>query len=162
MPRKPAGTAIDPRNGSKHELQVITYRPPILPDSVKRTLHSEAIFRWDQFVNSPVAKVLDEADHAIAIRWIEALNRSIRLSREADQSPLIAGSQGQEIANPLYRIADAQTKIAQDCERQLGIGPKNRADLGVTLVQGKPALDQMNAELTAVPDEEDPRVIQGD
>lgn len=162
MVKKLPGTAVDPRNGGKYELQSVNSKPLLIPDDVKKKLSAEALIRWEEFRSSPVAKTLDPTDYLIAIRWIEAVNRSIILIREADEEPIVTGSTGNSIANPLYKIADSQTVIAEKCERQLGIGPKNRADLGVQLVAGKPSLQQMNKDFGLVASEEDPRTIQGE
>ncbi len=161
MPRKPAGTAVDPRNGARYSLEGVPEKKLELPDVVRKSLRNEALLRWQEFVTSPVAKVLDPADYLIAIRWIEAVNRSIICTREADEEPILSGSSGNSIMNPLYRVAAEQTKIAQDCEKQLGIGPKNRADLGVTLIAGKPSLEQMNREFSVIENEPDPRTMEG-
>jgi hypothetical protein len=160
--KKPPGTAVDPRNGGKYELQSVTKKPLELPDDVRKSLRHEAIIRWQEFTSSPVARVLDPTDYLIAIRWIEAVNRSIKLTREADEEPVTTGSAGQLIMNPKYRIAEAATVIAEKCERQLGIGPKNRADLGVQLIDAKPSLDAMNEQFKAEDEEVDPRLIQGE
>lgn len=160
--KKPPGTAVDPRNGGKYELPAVTRKPLELPDDVRKSLRSEAIIRWQEFTSSPVAQVLDPTDYLIAVRWIEAVNRSIILTREADEEPITTGSAGQPIMNPKYRIAETQTVIAEKCERQLGIGPKNRADLGVQLIAGKPSLDAMNEQFKAESEEVDPRLIEGE
>lgn len=160
--KKAPGTAVDPRNGGKYELDSPSHKKALeLPESVKKKLTSEAIMRWNEFRSSPVAMTLDEADYLIAVRWIEAVNRSIVSAREADEEPATTGSAGQMIMNPLYKLSESQTKIAQDCERQLGIGPKNRADLGVQLVASKPSLEQMNKDFN-VSEEVDPRIIEGE
>lgn len=168
MPRtkKPAGMAVDKRNGRRAELTVVAggrMDPPedLLPDVLEL---------WDAYWTDAAASVQTPADQGVILRWIREYDRYLRLIAEADSSPLVRGSQGQDVANPLYKIADRALAAAERCEKQLGVGALNRSNLGIAVISEKKSLADMNARyggghvdghhLEAAP-RQDPRVIEG-
>ncbi|WP_034088848.1 P27 family phage terminase small subunit [Streptacidiphilus albus] len=169
MPRtkKPAGAAVDRRNGRKAELVAVAGGRLALPDPPPGVEWcADAVTAWSRYWDDPVASALTPADEHLVTRWLEALNRYLLMSRTADQSPLVTGSQGQDVLNPLYRAAELAFKTVEACEKQIGIGPANRASLGIALLTEKRTLASMNAayvakEVTGAQDE-DPRVARID
>lgn len=159
--RKPAGQAVDPRNGRRAELVKVVgerFDPPA-------GLCEQATAQWDAYWDDPIASVHTPADRQLLLRWVKNVDRYWRLITQADLSPVTSNSQGQ-VANPLYGIAlKVESSIKAD-EAQLGIGPKNRAALGIAVIQEQRSLQQMNAEYGGGDEQPpepsaDPRVIEG-
>ena len=157
--RKPAGTTVDRRNGAKTDLSGLVsplgrFAPPpsLLPSSVDQ---------WERYWADPVAAASQIVDAGLLCRWITAVDRYERTISEADAEPLTAGSTGQMVPNPLYRIASAAETTINYCEKQLGIGGLNRAGLGITVASAKKSLADMNARYggdSARPAAVDPRL----
>jgi P27 family predicted phage terminase small subunit len=173
MPRtkKPAGQAVDRRNGREANLVPVPSadleRPEPPPD-----LCPEAMQQWDAYWLSPAATIQTKADRGVVLRWIDAVNRYLRTIGEADERPLVTGSQDQLVENPLYKIAEKALGTIERAEKQLGIGALNRAGLGIAVITERRSLADMNAAYGGAgddhgspeEDEEDPRltVIQGE
>lgn len=161
MPRtkKPAGQAVDRRNGRRTELAAAEQMrrfglpkradgEPWLPETRKA---------WAAVWKDPVSSLLSVADRPVLLRWAGALHRAEHAYELADAEPMVTGSQGQEVANPLYGVGDAQIVIAQRCEAQLGVGALHRARLGIVFAHGQKSLAELNAALTGgAGDEPDP------
>lgn len=172
MPRtkKAAGTAVDKRNGRTFELKPVDGGRIDPPED----LLPEVLDLWDAYWTDAASTVQTPADRGVLTRWIKEYDRYLRLSAEADKRPLVAGSKGQSVANPLYALADRALGAAERCEKQLGIGALNRSNLGIAVIQERKSLADMNAKygqapgggdgdsrhLEAAP-RPDPRVIQG-
>lgn len=166
MPRtkKPAGTAVDPRNGRRVELEAST--PARAPGLDREQFLPVSLAMWDAYWADTAATTQTAADVMMALTWIETYNDYRVKKAMADDEPMVEGSMGQMVANPLYTVAQAQLKISLQCARQLGIGAKNRADLGITLLAEKQALDDINgryveAEVTGDVVDDDPRRAAG-
>lgn len=168
MPRtkKPAGMAVDPRNGRRAELVVVKGERFDPPETVCE-LAREA---WDAYWDDTVAGVLTPADRALLLRWVTEYDRYLRLMAEADLQPMVRGSQGQPVENPLYGAAHRSLAAVQYCEKQLGMGPLNRSALGIAVITEKKSLADMNARFAGggdvdggqVASRPDPRVIEGE
>jgi len=156
MPRtkKPAGQAVDRRNGRRLEEISAPTIEPRLPRP-RHTFMPAALDAWDGFWTQEVAATVTEADLMIAWSWIEAYDDSLLKRSIADQEPLVTGSMGQQVANPLYQVASSQMGIALQCAKQLGIGPRNRADLGLALYSGRKAAAEAAAAIQEVDDDDD-------
>lgn len=158
--------AVDPRNGRRADLSVVTggrIEPPegLLP---------EAYELWDSYWTDSASGVQTPADRGVLLRWIREHDRYLRLIAEADKSPLTEGSKGQLVANPLYALAERALAAAERCEKQLGVGALNRSNLGIAVISERKSLADMNArygggghdgdrrEALSRPD---PRVIEG-
>lgn len=167
MPRtkKPAGTAVNPRNGRRADLVPVAgsrFDPP-------EDLCDEAVSAWDAYWDDTVASVMTPVDRAVLTRWIREMDRYLRLTAEADKCPSVRGSQGQPVENPLYGTAYKALAAVQACEKQMGMGALNRSALGIAVITERKSLAEMNARygggdadsnrpaVAAV----DPRVIEG-
>lgn len=176
MPRtkKAAGTTVDRRNGRRAELSAVTggrfdIPEELLPDA---ELLPEAQAAWDAYWDDVVATAATPVDRAVLVRWITNYDRYLRLVAEADREPATAGSTGQAIANPLYKIAYQALSVVDACEKQMGVGALNRSNLGVAVITEKRSLADMNARYggetdgdgdgAAVEARPDPRVIEAD
>jgi P27 family predicted phage terminase small subunit len=168
MPRtkKPAGTAIDPRNGRRADLTVVMgarFEPPT-------GLCDEAMEAWDAYWSDGVASVQTPVDRAVLLRWVREMDRYLRLSAEADNQPSVRGSQGQPVENPLYGTAYKALAAVQACEKQMGMGALNRSALGIAVITERRSLADMNSKYGGAGDDQrpapavvrqDPRVIEG-
>lgn len=153
MPRakKPPGQAVDRRNGARVQLaaagKAVRPRRPT-------GLCPEAVRQWDEFWKSPVSRAITPADRGVVLRWIDAVDRYLRLVAEADLAPTVKGSQGQDVVNPLYKIAEQALGTVERAEKQIGIGSLNRSSLGVTVIQEQRSLAAMNAQRYGGEDED--------
>lgn len=165
MPRtkKPAGAAVDRRNGRRAELADV--QPTVayfdLPER-REGWREETLAAWAHFWADPVATALTEVDQVVLVRWADYLDRAVRLVEEADRRPTAKGSMGQPVENPRYGIAARAMAVVEKCESQLGIGALNRARLGIAIMSEKAALDDLNrrylpANGNPEAEEDDPR-----
>lgn len=149
MPRtkKPAGQAVDKRNGRQAELgadaqpAVAYFDLPAQPDRPWRPETREA---WAAFWADPVAQALTEVDQVVLLRWADYLDRAAAAVQRADVDPIATGSMGQPVENPGYGIAARAMTVVERCEAQLGIGALHRARLGIAIVAQKAALEDVN------------------
>ncbi|WP_433520127.1 hypothetical protein ACQP2T_63345 (plasmid) [Nonomuraea sp. CA-143628] len=155
MPRakKVAGTAVDARNGQQvlgvvAGSKVEKFAPP-------RGLSKPAKDAWGAFWDDRPALLVTPAAKVVLLRWIDALDRYLRTIAEADTQPLVTGSQGQEVINPLYKVAEQAMTVVRDCEKQLGIGGLNAASLGLAAISEQRSLASMNARYSGPDDVED-------
>src|ERR1700734_1321692 len=138
MPRtsKPAGTAVDRRNGRRTEIAASVLAKFALP---KRTSGEPWLLEtrkaWSSLWTDPVATALTPVDRPVLLRWADAIDRASRSLELADADPISTGSMGQEVESPYYGIADKALRVAQACEAQLGVGALNRARLGIAILQ---------------------------
>jgi hypothetical protein len=162
MPRtkKAAGEAVDKRNGRRLELAAaVPLKRFGLPKRADgEPWRPETRKAWTAMWKDPVTSLLSVADRPVLLRWAAALHRAEAAYEQADQEPSVEGSMHQLVKNPQYDVADAQIKIAQACEAQIGIGALHRARLGLEFTAGIKSLAELNATFTEGDDDEpDPR-----
>ena len=166
MPRtkKPAGQAVDRRNGRRVEIGPSSLARFELPRRQPAWL-VETKRAWSALWDDPVTATLSPVDRPVLLRWADALDRAVRALAAADADPVATGSMGQPVENPLYGVADKAVRVAQACESQLGIGALNRARLGIEVTTAARSLAQLNERYGpgggGDDDEPDPRTIQG-
>jgi hypothetical protein len=158
--RKPAGTAVDTRNGRREielggsgqleRFDLPRRSPPFLVSSLEA---------WEGAWSDPIHQAWTPGDRPILLRWIDAMDRAARALRRADRKPIVLGSVGQVVEHPSYGTAARSVAIAEKCEQQLGFGALNRERLGFTVGQARKSLAELNAMLNgnADDDERDPR-----
>lgn len=146
MPRakKPAGTAADPRNG-RRELDVGGRPPGTVEKFDPPPVCEEAEEAWEEFWADRQSLLLTPSSRVVLIRWVQALDRYLRATSAADLEPLVEGSTGQSVVNPMYKVADQALRTVETCERQLGIGGLNASTLGLAAISEKKSLADMNA-----------------
>lgn len=170
MPRakKTAGTAVDKRNGQRADLGIV---PGLRVDRFDPSadLCAEARVAWEAFWSDRQALLLTPSAKVVLLRWVDALDRYFRTLVLADADPVSTGSMGQEILNPLYKLAEQARATVETCEKQLGIGGLNAASLGIAAITEARSLREMNARYGGAdgnrnsPQAQDPRlkVVQG-
>ena len=150
MPRtkKPAGQAVDRRNGRQAELSgpgnglEWFVLPPRRPAWAPEAHAALAALRED-----PVSQVITPVDGPVLLRWLDSIDRAGRAMRRADRTPVVIGGNGQVTEHPSYQTARTAIATAEKCEVQLGVGAKNRAALGLTITAAQKSLEELNAML---------------
>lgn len=137
--QKDAGTALDLRRGAR----AVLTRPGERFDPPDNVQHPEALNAWEEYWADPVSSVITVTDHAMLRRWVDAVQRYYELLEKADALPEVEAGGG-FAANPLYKVALAIGNQIERMEIKLGIGPKNRASLGIQIVQAETAGKQYN------------------
>jgi P27 family predicted phage terminase small subunit len=126
-----------------------------------KNLCLEAKRQWETYWDDAAASVQTAADRGVLLRWIDAVDRYVRTIKEADLNPIVYGSKDQQVPNPLYKVAADSLGTIERCEKQLGIGALNRANLGIAVISGQRSLAEMNSEFGGddnYSDDEDPRL----
>lgn len=160
--RNAPGTSIGLRNGQRVKLT----QPGERIDPPAHISRPEALDAWEEYWLDPVSSVVTQADHQMMYRWIDMVERYFKLIQEADTEPIIVTLNNGQTANPLYKVALGIQNQIERLEARLGIGPKNRAALGVQIFEaekGKRQLSAMDTPSghsggTADVEDEDPRL----
>jgi hypothetical protein len=144
MPRakKPAGTAVDSRNGERASLPAVPLARFALPkrsDGLDYDLRTRRMWKalWD---DQRLSSVLSPVDRELVIRWAQAVDDSVKALATARAAPVTTGSMGQDVASPFFAIAAQALSVAVECERQIGVGALNRARLGIALLTERASL----------------------
>ena len=116
--------------------------PPPLPEG---DYLPETVQAWRALWAEPQAAQLTGAQKLVALRWIEAFEAWLRALRIVKEAPMVSGSMGQPVTNPLMAWVSSREAVMEKCERQLGIGLKNKADLGLTGAQAQLTAAHVNA-----------------
>jgi len=167
MPRtkKPAGQAVDPRNGRTAELTTHERDSmPMLPRGLKRKGSREL---WHAYWSDVISGLVHESETMIVERWIRNVDRYNGLMDRADRSPVLymKDDEGEVVRvtkHPSFEMAmKLEVSIRAD-EAQIGYGPKNRAALGIAVVQQQSSLAEMNKRYgaTSFEDQPDPRMTK--
>ncbi len=116
-------------------------------------LLDEVLLLWDDFWSSPLVTALDGVagvDRVVVNRWILTENEVEVLDRAiAEEGYYVTGSKGQVRANPLLNERHALKAEAERFWVQLGIGPRNRAQLGIDVAGATTAAMRLNEKLAA-------------
>jgi hypothetical protein len=159
MPRtkKPAGQAVDRRNGRRSELAAGPARLEYFPCPLSRPSRAAAD-AWELVWADPVHEAWTPADGLILDRWMRHWDREARAARRADRHPTVEGGNGQLTEHPSYQTATRATATIEKCEQLLGLGALNRVKLGLSIAQERKSLLDLNAELAGgAGDDDDPR-----
>lgn len=165
MPRakKPAGTAVDRRNGERASLPVVSLKKFTLParsDKLPYDLRTRRM--WTAlFADEALSSVLSPVDRELVIRWATSVDDWIKALGLARASPISTGSMGQEVESPYFKIAAQAMGVVEKCEAQIGIGALNRARLGIAILTEQATLNSLNSGFPGdggFGDEPDPRL----
>jgi P27 family predicted phage terminase small subunit len=92
--------------------------------------------RWRAYWSAPVAAAVDLRSDAEAVeRWVHCVSERERLQPLADKTPLVKGSTGQLVANPLYGVINGLSREIERLEEHLGMTPLARMRLGLVQTQ---------------------------
>ena len=101
---------------------------------------------WVALWAEPQAKHLSGVQKVVALRWIRAFDEWQRALDVVVAAPMVAGSQGQPVGNPLMGWVTSRESEMEKCEKQIGVGLRNKADLGLTLGQARLTAQQLNEQ----------------
>ena len=103
---------------------------------------------WEDFWNSDLASAIDiKSDGQVIYRLATLIDERERIYKQAKKDRLVIGSQGQAVINPLYSAllkVDAEIRQLED---RIGMSPKSRISLGISIGQAKKSLADLNAQL---------------
>jgi hypothetical protein len=158
MPRtkKPAGQAVDSRNGRRAELtldgggQLERFDLPQRRPAWLVTSRDAWERAWADH------QVWTAADGTVLLEWIDALDRAMRCNRRGDRRPVVLGGNGQVTEHPSYGTASRSAALAEKRAQTLGLGALNREKLGFTIVSTRKSLAELNRELAEAASEPDP------
>ena len=163
MPRakKPAGTAVDQRNGERAAPSAVPLARFTLPrrsDGLDYGLRTRRMWKA-LFDDGPLSSVLSPVDRELVIRWAQAVDDHLKALTSARANPISKGSMGQEVASPHFAIASQAMGVIVECERQIGIGALNRARLGIAILAERASLADLASRFDpGGGDELDPRL----
>jgi P27 family predicted phage terminase small subunit len=163
MPRakKPAGQAIDRRNGERASLPAIPLARFALPkrsDGQKYDLRTQRMWKA-LFDDQALSSVLSPVDRELVVRWAQSVDDWIKALVEARKDPITAGRNDQPVASPHFAIAAQAMGVIVECERQIGIGALNRARLGIAILAEQASLADLASRFDGGGgDEPDPRL----
>lgn len=148
-PRKRAD-ARQPRGGTRTTPLVLVPRTdtdkitiPPLPTGAGPILAATRD-KWKSFWSSVIASGLDEVDFPIVERWILAYDEWRRALVAFRQKRIVAGSTGQPTLNPLAAWVQSREAQLEKAERELAMGLKSRASLGLTMGLAKKTMAELN------------------
>jgi len=126
----------------------IVPEPPLTPAGDR--LLDSILLLWDRFWLSPVARALDGPgglDQHIVEHWIQLENKLLVLEIEVGTDFTVTGSKGQIRPNPLSNEAASIRTQLEKLWQQLGIGSKNKAQLGIVTGQDRLTAADVNERL---------------
>lgn len=105
---------------------------------------------WNAYWSSPLADAVEIATDLPAIHRLFTLrDERERALRAYRKKRVVKGSQGQPVVNPVWSSAQKMDSEIRQLEDRLGLTPKARAQLGITLGEAKRSLDDLNRALEA-------------
>ena len=103
---------------------------------------------WEDFWNSDLACAVDtKSDQSAVYRLATLIDERERVYKQAKKERLVVGSQGQVVLNPLYSAMLKLDAEIRQLEDRIGMNPKARVSLGISIGQAKKSLSDLNAEL---------------
>jgi P27 family predicted phage terminase small subunit len=108
------------------------------------------VARWSEFWSSPLSAQVEASDHGALRRLFWLYDECDRLLEAIDATGrVVAGSQGQPRANPLYKQVQEFQAEARQLEDRFGLSPKARLALGISFAEAAMGLDALNERLAA-------------
>ena len=140
------------RAGTTRDLMVLPGGQPERPEPPKG-LSKGTIEKWDAYWASDLARASVASDLPSLRRLFTYYDEWERAMDGYRKERIVAGSTGQPRLSPFFTVAQSLESSITALERQVGIGAKNRADLGIAT--GNAALTI--AELNRMAEERDDR-----
>ncbi|MDB3980861.1 P27 family phage terminase small subunit, partial [Acidimicrobiia bacterium] len=100
---------------------------------------------WEDFWNSDLASAVDtKSDQSAVYRLATLIDERERVYKQAKKERLVVGSQGQVVLNPLYSAMLKLDAEIRQLEDRIGMNPKARVSLGISIGQAKKSLSDLN------------------
>jgi hypothetical protein len=127
----------------------IVPRPPVT--ATGEPLLPAILLAWDAYWLSPLPQALDGIDgvdrRTIVDDWIRLENELVIIEQLVQGERTVDGSKQQQVAHPLMTERHALRERLKDLRMQLGVGPRNRAQLGIDVAGAQSALTRLNEQL---------------
>ena len=158
-----SGPARKPVEGRqrRHQLEVVdsrAFRDVVVPEMPEGLL-PETVAWWGRFWGSELAATFDATDWASVERLAGLMDLRERARRSVAENMLVDGSKGQLVMNPLARQMTSWDAEIRQLEDRLGMNPRARLNLGITLMQSRKTLDDLMAPTRGPEPDEDPRDV---
>ena len=128
-------------------IDIESYKKREIPQLAGRTLKSTKIW-WEEFWTSDLSSAIDiKSDLPVIQRLASLMDERERIYKQAKKERLVTGSQGQVVLNPLYHALLKIDAEIRNLEDRIGLNPKARVQLGISIGQAKKTLDDLNSEL---------------
>lgn len=101
---------------------------------------------WKTYWDDPVSDIAATVDKSLIIRWIQHVSLYHELVSDYTDAPWVFDNQMRKRPNVTFTMANQVLKNIMLDEAQLGIGPKNRVAIGMTLASTARTLDAINNE----------------
>ena len=111
-----------------------------------KNIHAHARKVWETYWDDPVSDIAATVDRELITRWIKLVDFYWKLVEQYEEMPVTYDDKSRMRPNVMFNMAQQVLKSIEYCEGQLGIGPKNRVNLGVTLATAARNLDAINNE----------------
>jgi P27 family predicted phage terminase small subunit len=146
-PRKPPDRRQ--RGGRTRDFGVIEGGARVVPaPTCPPGLLKDTRGKWDAYWSSSVSDAVDRvSDMPIVQRLFALYDERIRSYSAYRKSRLVKGSQGQPVVNPLAGVISKMDAEIRQIEDRLGLNPKARLQLGITMADAKRSLDELNRDL---------------
>lgn len=116
----------------------------------------ETVDDWGSYWSSDVAQAIEPDSDMPAVRRLFQLYDDHERARRAYVSqPIVEGSQGQPVLNPMGRVRESLQKEIRMLEDRLGMNPQARLKLGIQLTEATKSLNQIMSDLNPYPEDDD-------
>lgn len=127
-------------------LSLVPHNQPV-PEP-PRGLRKSAKDAWTAFWSSPMAALIEVESDMDAIKdWAYCISERDRLRPLLRKEPLVIGSTGQLVANPLEKIINQYTRQIDRYREQFGMTPLSRMRLGIAVGEAADTLSDLYASL---------------
>jgi len=136
--------------------------PPVIsqveiPPAPKGLLKLTSV-QWERYWRSAVGQAADiDTDLPAITRLFTLYDERERAYRAFRKQRFVSGSQGQMVLNPMGRHMNVLDAEIRQMEDRLGLTPRSRLQLGITLNEAHRSLEELNRSLDFDEEEEDPR-----
>jgi P27 family predicted phage terminase small subunit len=128
-------------------LSLVTPDKPDVP-SAPRGLRTVAKAAWVSFWSSSISQVVDrDADMPALVNWAKNVSERERFRAILKTSPLVKGSTGQLVRNPLSGEIARLTAEINRAEEHFGMTPLSRMRLGIAVGEAHDILSDLTASL---------------
>jgi P27 family predicted phage terminase small subunit len=161
--KKPAGKRQNRSTKDLGVLPQIEIDPRSVP-SAPEHISDKWKEAWHVFWSSPFSQVVQPAQHPALERLFSMYDERERMDVYLREEPMMSGSQGQKILNPMYRQRSAVDAEIRQLEDRFGLHPKAGLQLGIVYGEAARSLEELNARIAnaAVAEasaEDDPRYV---
>ena len=156
--RQKAPELLANRRGDRgRKLQIV---PKTRKGRAPAGLDPHARLVWKKFWSSKVSSAVDLDAHMERLRhWILSVNERERLRPLLEASPLVNGSHGQLMVNPLQRRIRELTRDIERAEEAYGMTPLSVFRLQLTYADASMSLDDLRKRMLDAPPGDDPEVL---